>query len=66
MACSCSVKLGVGVMVCYLVISNIDTNPGKSSKVLPLWRIGLDELLWVQMGVVVVLDHILPPAYSES
>jgi hypothetical protein len=46
MACSCAVKLGVGVMVsaCYLVISNIDTNPGKSSKVLPLWRIGLDEL----------------------
>ena len=68
MACSCAVKLGVGVMVsvCYLVISNIDTNPTESSKVLPLGRIGLDELLRVQMGVIVVLDHILPPAYSES
>jgi hypothetical protein len=54
------------VAVLYLVISNIDTNPGKSSKVLPLWRIGLDELLRVEMRVIVVLDDILPPAYSES
>ena len=66
MACSCAVKLGVGVMVCYLVISNIDTNPSEASKVLPLGWIGLYELLRVQMGVIVVLDHILPPAYSES
>ena len=66
MACSCVVKLGVGVMVWDLVISNIDTNPSEASKVLPLGRIGLYELLRVQMGVIVVLDHILPPAYSES
>ena len=66
MACSCVVKLGVGVMVCDLVISNIDTNPSEASKVLPLGRIGLYELLRVQMGVIVVLDDILPPADSES
>lgn len=65
MACSCAVKLGVGVMVWDLVISNIDTNPSEASKVLPLGRIGLDELLRVQMRVIVVLDDILPPAYSE-
>ena len=66
MACSCAVKLWVGVMVWDLVISNIDTNPTESSKVLPLGWIGLYELLRVQMGVIVVLDDILPPAYSES
>lgn len=66
MACSCAVKLGVGVMVWDLVISNIDTNPPKAPKVLPLGWIGLDELLRVQMGVIVVLDDILPPADAES
>jgi len=71
MACSCAVKLGVGVMVsaCYLVISNIDTNPPKAPKgpeCLPGGWVGLDELLGVEMRVVVVLDDILPPAYSES
>jgi len=49
----------------FLVISNIDTNPGKPSKVLPLGRIGLLELLGVKMRVIVVLDHILPPADSQ-
>jgi len=45
MACSCGVRwVGVMVAVLYLVRTNIDTNPGKSSKVLPLWRIVLLEL----------------------
>ena len=66
MACSCGVRwVGVMVAVLYLVISNIDTNPGKSSKVLPLGRIGLLELLGVKMRVIVVLDDILPPADSQ-